>query len=325
MTEFLLLGNNGFSVQDNPEPSRWVGPLVEAGFTYFEYFTDHLDPGFYSNVLRRKSEFVRETLRVIEKNGLETVTIATGRLPYLTNLLSHPFDDMAEEGLRWCRGLADMAEVFGAKYITGHYDYITQQDLSRRPKLAVSRLLDRLVLFTDYAAKKGVEAVFLEQMYSPNLKPYTIEESKKMLRTLNRRSAIPVMLHLDCGHAAPVPESDKDHTAADKDPYKWLERRYPGGDMIFLHLQQTDRAASRHWAFTPERNRKGVIRADKVIRSILKGAPRRAFLSFEMLYPRGTPLELIGKELRESREYFRTAFEKMGFDVSTDLIRNRQG
>ena len=321
MTEFWLLGNNGYSVQDNPEPSRWVRPLVEAGFTYFEYFTDHLDPAFYSNVLRRKSEFVRETLRVIEKNGLEVVSIATGRLPYLTNLLSHPFDDMAEEGLRWCKGLADMAKIFGAKYITGHYDYITQEDLRRRPKFAVSRLIERLVLFAEYAAKKGVEAVFLEQMYTPHLKPYTIEESKKMLRALNRRSAIPVMLHMDCGHAAPVPETDANHTKADKDPYRWLEEQYPASEMIFVHLQQTDKASSRHWAFTREYNRKGMIRAERVVRSILKGAPKKAFLAFEMLYPRGTSLELIGKELRESREYFRRTFERMGFDVSSDRIK----
>jgi len=321
MTEFWLLGNNGFSVQDNPEPSRWVKPLVEAGFTYFEYFADHLDPILCSNVLKRKSEFVRETLRVIEKNGLEAVTIATGRLPYLRNLLSHPFDDVAEEGLRWCKGLADMAQVFGAKYITGHYDYITQQDLQVRPKRAVTRLIDRMVLFAEYAATKGVEVIFLEQMYTPHLKPYTIEESKKMLRAINRRSAIPVMLHLDCGHAAPVPETDPDHTKADKDPYKWLEERYPGSDMILVHVQQTDRAASRHWAFTAERNRKGIIRADRVIKSILKGSPRKAFLSFEMLYPRGTSLELIGKELRESREYFRRTLDRMGFDISTDQIK----
>ncbi len=321
MTEFWLLGNNGYSVQDNPEPSRWVRPLVEAGFTYFEYFTDHLDPSFYANVLRRRSEFVKETLRVIEKNGLEAVAIATGRLPYLANLLSHPFDDMADEGLRWCKGLADMAQVFGAKYITGHYDYMTQQDAQRRPKQAVKKFMERFLRFAEYAGRRGVEAIFLEQMYTPQLKPYTIEEGRQMLRAINRKSAIPVMMHLDCGHAAPAPQPDANHTKADKDPYRWMEEPFPGGDMVFVHLQQTDRTRSRHWPFTPRYNRRGIIRAEKVIRSILKAGPRIAFLSFEILYPRGSSLRQIGSELRVSREYFRSAFRKSGFDVSSDRIK----
>jgi hypothetical protein len=64
-----------------------------------------------------------------------------------------------------------------------------------------------------------------------------------------------------------------------------------------------------------------MIRAERVVKSILRSAPKKAFLAFEMLYPRGTSLELIGKELRESREYFRRTFERMGFDVSSDRIK----
>ena len=44
--DIVLVGNNGYTVQDNPEPERWVRPLVAAGLVRLEFFADHMDPLF---------------------------------------------------------------------------------------------------------------------------------------------------------------------------------------------------------------------------------------------------------------------------------------
>ena len=33
MAEFVLVGNNGYTVQDSPEPERWAAPLIAAGLS----------------------------------------------------------------------------------------------------------------------------------------------------------------------------------------------------------------------------------------------------------------------------------------------------
>src|SRR5512136_3084478 len=109
MTKFYLAVNNGFSVQDNPEPEQWIRPIAAAGARYLEYFADHMDPLFAQRVITGRSEYFRETMRIIRKHKLEVVSVGTGRLSYLVNVLSHPYPDMAEEGLRWCKAMVDMA------------------------------------------------------------------------------------------------------------------------------------------------------------------------------------------------------------------------
>ncbi|MEM4250288.1 MAG: hypothetical protein QW828_00410, partial [Candidatus Bathyarchaeia archaeon] len=112
------------------------------------------------------------------------------------------------------------------------------------------------------------EGICLEQMYTPHLKPYTIAEGIQMLEALNAKSPVPFYMHCDTGHMAVAAKDDENHTFRDKDPYYWLRQRYAGMGKIFVHLQQTDALASRHWPFTPEYNRKGFIEARKVIQAI---------------------------------------------------------
>ena len=44
MTRFKIIGNNGFTTEDYPEPDVWAGVLKRSGLTEFEYFADHLEP-----------------------------------------------------------------------------------------------------------------------------------------------------------------------------------------------------------------------------------------------------------------------------------------
>ena len=316
MTKFYLIANNGFTVQDNPEPSEWVKPIAAAGVRYLEYFADHMDPLFARQVIVNRSAYFQETMQTIRKHKIKVISVGTGRLSYLVNVLSHPYPDMAEEGLRWCKAMVDLAVAMGARFIAGHYDYISQSDLRARPEKAVERLMKNLVRLAAYAKRQGLEAICLEQMYTPHLKPYTVAEGQQMLVDLNSRSDVPFYMHCDTGHMAVGSKDDKDHTAADKDPYYWLRQRYAGMKKVFVHLQQTDAYASRHWPFTPQHNRNGIIQADKVIEAVQTSGVEEAFMSLEILYPRGTAIDRITPDIVESVRHFEAAFKAKGYKVA---------
>lgn len=308
-----LVGNNGFTVQDHPEPEEWIRPIRKAQLKHLEFFADHLDPIFYANVIKKKSEYLQTILKWLEDEGVSVASVTTGRLSYLTNGLSHPYADMRAEGLRWCEGLAKLAKALGTKHIGGHFDYITLKDLERRPAEAVTRQLEGLLKLAAVCAKQGIESIFLEQMYTPSLKPYTINEADRIIEYLNERAAVRFDILVDTGHAALVPRGDRNHSNRDKDPYIWMSHKYPGVKKLWVHCQQTDREHTRHWPFTSRYNRLGYIAPDSIVQAALMSGCETIYLAFEVLYARGTPITQINGDMKVTGERFRRALHKAGY------------
>ena len=308
-----LVGNNGYTVQDHPEPDMWVRPLRKGQLRYLEFFADHLDPAYYPHVIRNRSEYFRATVDLLQKERIQVVCVTTGRMSYLVNGLSHPYADMRAEFLRWCEGLADLAVGLGARHVAGHFDYISLRDSEKAMEEAVRRLLDGLLRFAEICARRGLESIFLEQMYTPQLKPYTINEADQMLAYLNDHAALRFDILVDTGHAALVPHGDRNHTNRDKDPYIWLSHKYPGVKKLWIHCQQTDREHSRHWPFTSRYNRLGFIVPESVVQAALMSGCEEICLALEVLYARGTPISQINGDVKVSCERLRRALHKAGY------------
>ena len=312
MTRFKIIGNNGFATDDYPEPEIWAWVLKQAGLVEFEYFADHLEPVLFRRVIQKKSEFFQATVRAIDKNGLKVWSGATARISYLLNMLNHPSPDMRREALEWCKAFVDLTLALGGKYISDHYDLIGKRDLSERFDVAMQRIVDGLVALSKYAAKKGLEAIFLEQMHRPQLQPNTIVRGHLLLDAINARSAIPVYMHLDQGHAAPVFD-DPTHGQRDKDPYAWMSEPWGENRIVLVHTQQCDAAASRHWPFTAQYNAKGIIDARRSLEALAASGVEEAVLAMEILFPRGTTIETIEPAIVESANYWRGALESLGY------------
>jgi sugar phosphate isomerase/epimerase len=317
MTRFKLIGNNGFTTEDYPEPEVWAGVLARAGLVEFEYFADHLEPVLFRRVVAEESEFLQATRRAIRDHGLRAWSGATARVSYLLNMLSHPYADMRREGAAWCKAFIDLARKLGARYISGHYDLLSKRDLDERFDAAVARMVDGLVEVSRYAAQAGLEGIFLEQMHRPQLQPNTIARAHAILEAANAASAVPVYLHLDTGHMAPVFD-DPAHGPRDKDPCAWLAERWQPNRMLLIHTQQSDREASRHWPFTPEFNRRGFIDARRCIEAVASGNVEEAVFALEILFARGTRIEEIEPAIVASAEHWREAFASLGYRCGAD-------
>ncbi|MBE3070441.1 MAG: TIM barrel protein [Planctomycetes bacterium] len=317
MTRFRLIGNNGFTTEDYPEPEAWAGVLARAGLTEFEYFADHLEPVLFRRVVRERSEFFEATRQAVAGAGLKVWSGATARVSYLLNLLNHPYADMRREGLEWCKAFIDLARALGAPYISGHYDIMSKRDLAGDFAGAMQRIVDGLVAMSEYAAEKGLSAIFLEQMHRPQLQPNTLARGRELLAAINARSAVPVRMHLDMGHAAPVFD-DPTHGPRDKDPYAWLAEPWGDNRLVLVHTQQSDAAASRHWPFTPEFNAKGLIDGRRAIEALASSGVGEAVLALEILFARGTPIEDIEPAITASAAYWHEALEGLGYTRAAD-------
>jgi hypothetical protein len=125
-------------------------------------------------------------------------------------------------------------------------------------------------------------------------------------------SAVPIYMHLDHGHAAPVFD-DPTHGLRDKDPYAWMAERWGDNRLVLVHAQQCDAAASRHWPFTAAYNAKGIIDARRCIEAFESSNVEYAVFALEILFPRGTRIEVIEPAIVESAEYWRDALESLGY------------
>jgi len=317
LTRFKIIGNNGFTTEDYPEPEVWAGVLARAGLEEFEYSADHLEPVLFRKVVRSRSAFFQATERAIADHGLRVWSGATARISYMLNMLNHPYADMRAEAMEWCKAFVDLTLALGGRYISGHYDAMSKRDLAQHFDAAMQRIVDGMVAVSEYAAGAGLEAIFLEQMYRPQFQPNTIARGHGLLEAINRRSRVPVLMHLDFGHAAPVFD-DPSHGPRDKDPYAWMAERWGDGRMVLIHAQQCDRQASRHWPFTREYNARGIIEARRSLSALASSGVGEAVIALEILFPRGTLIETIEPLIVESAAYWREALESLGYVRGAD-------
>ena len=311
-TKFELMGNNGFTTEDYPQPEIWAEVLADMGVRRMEYFADHLEPILFQRVFQEKSEFFRATTKALEDFDLEVFSGATARVSYLLNMLSHPYPDMRAEAVKWVERFIDLSASLGGEYISGHYDCISRPDAGHNLEEYEFRMADYLSEISHYAKEKGMKGIFLEQMHRRQLLPFTIEGAERVLKRANQGAAVPILMHVDLGHAAHV-TGEESHGERDRDPMEWLANPWGKNKILLVHTQQTDNQASRHWPFTEEYNSKGIIDGRESIRAVEKSGVERCVLALEVLFPRGTPIDLIRQQLTESTRYWRDCFKQEGY------------
>jgi sugar phosphate isomerase/epimerase len=311
-----LIANNGMTVEDHPRPWEWAELIAGLGLRRFEYFADHLDPLVHAPVLRMRSRFLRDTVKAIQDNGLSVFSAATGKMTYV-NMLSHPYEDMRAAAKGWMEGLMELAAALDAGYVTGHYDCMSRADWHSDPSAAVRWVNDALIELSAAAKRLGLKGIFVEQMHRPQLQPNTIAGMHSTLAYLEGRGEVPFYPHVDVGHAACVkPTEDPRHTDRDKDPYAWLAEPFGRGDLLLVHLAQTDEHGSRHWPFTADHNARGLIDADRVLAALKRCGVAHAVCSLEVFFGKGVDLPNIRRAMTETVDYWRTALERAGFAES---------
>ncbi|MCL5985556.1 MAG: sugar phosphate isomerase/epimerase [Actinobacteria bacterium] len=284
-----------------PETERWLEVVTDVlGLDLIEFNSDILDPLF--NAPQEYIEVAKEIRIATQEAGVRIHNYFTGEITHYVNFLTHPDPRLRGGGIRWAKGAIDIASIIGARAIGSNFNnipfYVRENEKSFEATL--DYLISALASLTEYSREKGLDMLLWEQMYAPSEVPYTINQAKDLFAMVNEISSLPVRMVIDFGHAC---ARDFEHTDDDLNPYRWIEEC--GSLAEVIHLQQTDGVGSRHWPFTPEYNRRGIIDPEKFLDVIEKSGASELYLIFEIFFSLNTPESKIFREMEDSVKFWR--------------------
>ena len=295
----LVFGvNNSWAMKRFTQPESWIelaATRLEVDFVQFSL--DLLDPQNNDAV----DEIVAETKDCCRRYGIKIESSFTGLAAYSSNLLLHPSSRLREDAFEWYSRAIALSAKLGAEATGGYMGAFTLKDFNdeRRRELLLAELARRVVELSRIGKEHGLKTLLWESMPIPREPPSTIVEARKMLDRVNLSSMLPVRLCIDVGHCDPNAANVRD-----RDPYVWLSEL--GSVSPYVHLQQTDGNADRHWPFTEKYNRIGIIDGRKVISALEKSAASKTYLYLEVFPPFEQEDGQVVDDVVESVKYWKT-------------------
>lgn len=260
------LGINGaFLTRRWEEPENWLRLTKETGYNYHEFCADVLDP-FFSGDKDYQLETARLTKRAAEKYGVTISDVYTGTATHRFHGLAHSNPTVRARMKTWIIECMDLALAMGVTKIGGHWDALPVEVFTdpEKEREAINRLHQIFRELALVGKEKGIEGIYVEQMYIPSEVPWTLEQADAYLIAVNEESAgCPVYLTVDIGHQAGMHYGLQ---GKDLEYEEWLRRFGAASEII--HLQQTTKDASRHWSFTAQANAEGDIEIEKVLEAL---------------------------------------------------------
>ncbi|MCD6290738.1 MAG: TIM barrel protein [Anaerolineae bacterium] len=316
----LDIGINGaFLTRRWEEPENWVRLTAELGYPYLEFCGDVIDP-FFSGDRAYQLRAAEAARRAAERYGVTISDYYTGMATHRFHGLSHSDPSVRARMREWIVQAMDITLALGATRLGGHWDALSVEVLAdpARTQEAVERLHDTFRRLCEIAERKGLTALYNEQMYIPSEIPWTIEQAFQYLEAVNGAPSpvrrVPLYVTIDVGHQAGMhygaAGDDLDYTA-------WLRALAPVSEVI--HLQQTTPDGSHHWPFTQEYNERGHIKIQKVLDAIqwahehwaenrlseIMEPVQQHFLIAEIIPGSTVTEERLLRELKESAQYLR--------------------
>jgi sugar phosphate isomerase/epimerase len=294
MTRFKLGTNLIFAGNRFVEPEEWSRiAREELDLDYVQFSADVLDPMWPKMYV---DEYIERTLQCLKKYNLQVDSMFTGNFSR-RHLFLHPDAGGRRLWFDWYKSLIEIGARIGAYSAGSHFGAMSVRDISD-VKSYNARLEEGIQLWQElsaYAKEFGFRYLFIETMSVPRELAHTVEEAKALYDRLNAKSSIPIMLCLDVGHA-PHPTQ--------RDPCFWL--RELGAISCIVHLQQSDANNSRHWPFTPEYNRLGVVDPLRTLDAIQASGVEEIFLHFEIVHRESYEQESkVITDLQKSVAYWR--------------------
>lgn len=277
------------------EPEEWTRICRELGIRRVVFNTDLIDPYWPWDLQRRLCD---RTLKACDKNDIQIICSFGGHHGH-QHYLGHPDSECRREAEEVYRRAIRQTAYLGGKSFGTCFAILTVR--SHEDPQIRSRIFEGAIhayhRLAEYGAEQGLQALAYEATSVPRETCATFEENDIVLERC-ADMAIPMRICLDIGHRyrGGFPE-EADHL-------NWI-RRY-GSRCDVIDCQQTDLEASRHWPFTEEYNRRGIIRACQVVQAIEESGAEDILLAFELRVSAYHPQEHgFLSDLRDSVNYWR--------------------
>ena len=277
------------------EPEQWTRICRELGIGKVMFNIDLIDPSWSWDLQRRLCD---RTLEACDVNRVRILCSFGGHHGH-RHYLGHPDPDCRREAETFFRRAIRQTAYLGGKSFGTCFAILTVR-CHEDPQIRGQIFEDAIQAYhrlAEYGSEQGLQALAFEATSVPRESCATFQENDAVLERC-ADMAIPMRICLDMGHRyrGGTPE-EADHLA-------WI-RRY-GSRCDVIDCQQTDLQASRHWPFTLENNRRGIVRGKEVVQAIEKSGAEEILLAFELRVPAYYPQENSYLDnLRTSVEYWR--------------------
>ncbi len=295
MTQFKLGINAGFAINRYPEPEQWTRLVSEEfNLKYVQFVADLLNPFLPENIIKQQIANINKNCQKYDININTTFTSAFTRV----NHLLHPDKMQREVWFKWFKDFFDITAEFGARASGSHFGILSMNDCynEQRKEKLLKEAISYWQQLAVYAQKKDFEYIMFEPMSVPRELGWTIEETKELLNRVNKQNeGVPMKICLDVGHA---PHPDQ------RDPYLWCKEL--GSESPVVHIQQTEEDRSRHWPFTSEMNKKGIIDPEKIMKVLEQGGAKNVLFLLEISHRERYPEDLkVVEDLKNSVQYWK--------------------
>ncbi|MCC2686422.1 MAG: D-erythrulose-phosphate dehydrogenase [Paenibacillaceae bacterium] len=291
----LKLGINlGFAVNKYVEPRVWTKIVAEdLGLTYVQFVADLLNVFLPEDAVQAQVAEINENTA---KYGLKVTSTFTSSFTRVNHFM-HPDARTRKVWLDWFKKFAHMSRQLGAVTTGSHFGILTFADYDdpKRRKFIINEALKNWKELSWYCKELGMTHMVFEPMSIPREMANSVEDTKELLALLNDGAGLPFKLVLDVGHA-PHP--------SDRDPYRWV--RELGKVSPIIHIQQTEKDHSRHWPFTEEYNKLGIIHGEPMLAALEQSGAEEAEILFEISHREAWSTEFrIIQDHIESVNYWR--------------------
>jgi sugar phosphate isomerase/epimerase len=193
--------DNCFASKRWTRPLEWMRIIKDAGLTLVEASADtECDPLYMGS--EYINDWISDVKRCSEKTGVQVVNLYSGHGTYATLGLAHT-DERVRRRFRddWIKKQAFTAQQLNAGL--GFFAHAISDPALQDPD-EYMRVMDTLIAdladISLYATQIGLGYISVEQMYSPNQPPWTIQDAKSMLKKIFQISKSPFYLTIDLGH-----------------------------------------------------------------------------------------------------------------------------
>jgi sugar phosphate isomerase/epimerase len=290
--------NAGFAINRFPEPEDWLQIVGEQlGLHYVQFVADLLNPFLPAEIVSEQAERIRRGAR---QYGITIESCFTSAFTRV-NHMAHPDPKIQRVWVDWFRRYADLARELGAQAVGSHFGIMSMADSLDpvRRERVTAQCIDNWHALAEYCNAIGLRYLMFEPMSVPREFAATIDATQELYTRVNRGSALPILLCLDVDHGDLQSKDPRD-----TDPYAWLTKFAAVSPAV--HIKQSSSNKSGHWPFTPERNKQGIIRPERVLDALREGGASEVTLLLELNFRERFPAEYtVVNDLKQSVAYWR--------------------
>lgn len=239
----MKLGLNlSFAVKRWQKPAELAKLCRELGAHYIQFTWDLCDPWWPEET---RDAIAKEYAAAFKDEGLEITGTFGGLAAYSYPQLLAPTKELRDISVAFFKRAIDMTRAMDIDVIgtpLGGMDYEDCNDPDRR-KACYDTMLELVQEIAQYGKDKGIREIMIEATPLGTEFPHSPTVALQLMKDLDGKTAIPVRLLIDWGHALYEPLLKEE-----ADMELWLKT--VGQYVSAIHLQQCDGQLDRHWDFT---------------------------------------------------------------------------